>query len=213
LNDFSEPPMLSSSIRPVSMLALAVAAAAGAWFASTTRVAEAQVPQPGQPMQMPVPWQQQISNALPIFGEGNWVIVADTSFPLLAKPGIETIRVPDDLAGAVNSMEGIFQMNERLRPSFHLCSELDFVAKQDESVRAYLDKLEEILPAEGVVRISRQKLIDTVIETAEDRRVLVIKTDSMVPYGTVAMRLAPGFWTAEQEATLREAMKAAGAGG
>jgi hypothetical protein len=213
LNDFSEPPMLSSSIRPVSMLALAVAAAAGAWFASTTRVAEAQVPQPGQPMQMPVPWQQQISNALPIFGEGNWVIVADTSFPLLAKPGIETIRVPDDLAGAVNSMEGIFQMNERLRPSFHLCSELDFVAKQDESVRAYLDKLEEILPAEGVVRISRQKLIDTVIVTAEDRRVLVIKTDSMVPYGTVAMRLAPGFWTAEQEATLREAMKAAGAGG
>ena len=205
--------MLSSSIRPVSMLALAVAAAAGAWFASTTRIAEAQVPQPGQPMQMPVPWQQQISNALPIFGEGNWVIVADTSFPLLAKPGIETIRVPDDLAGAVNSMEGIFQMNERLRPSFHLCSELDFVAKQDESVRAYLDKLEEILPAEGVVRISRQKLIDTVIETAEDRRVLVIKTDSMVPYGTVAMRLAPGFWTAEQEATLREAMKAAGAGG
>lgn len=202
-------PIRPLSVRPLSILAAATVAAGVVWFASTGRVAEAQVPQAGQP-QMQVPWQAQISNALPIFGEGNWVIVADTSFPLLAKPGIETIRVPDDLAGAVNSMEGIFQMNKRLRPTFHLCSELDFVAEQDENAKAYLEQIREILPAEGVERISRQKMIDAVLETADDRRVLVIKTDSMVPYGAVAMRLAPGFWNAEQEAKLREAMKAAG---
>lgn len=190
-----------------SLLALAAAlVAGGAWFAVAARPADAQQMPGGAPM----PWQQQIAGALPIFGSGNWVIIASTDFPLLSVNGVETIRVPDGLAAAVNSMEGIFQMSSRMRPTFHLASELDFAAKQNDDAKAYVDELSKILPTTGVVKMPAADILQVVVDTAARKRILVLKTDSMIPYGTVAIELAPGFWSAEQEQALRDAMKAGG---
>jgi hypothetical protein len=137
------------SLRPTLLAAVIALAAGGAWLGLSSRSADAQQMQGGAPM----PWQQQIANALPIFGSGNWVIVASTDFPLLSVNGVETIRVPDGLAAAVNSMEGIFQMSNRMRPNFHLASELDFAAKQNDDAKAYMDELAKILPENGVTKM------------------------------------------------------------
>lgn len=194
------------SLRPTLLAAAVALAAGGAWLGLSNRSADAQQMQGGAPM----PWQQQIANALPIFGSGNWVIIASTDFPLLSVNGVETIRVPDGLAAAVNSMEGIFQMSSRIRPTFHLASELDFAAKQNDDAKAYMDELAKILPETGVTKMPAADILQTIIDTAVMKRILVLKTDSMIPYGSVAIELAPGFWSPEQEQALRDAMKAGG---
>lgn len=196
----------SRPLRTSLLAAVAVLAAGGAWFALDSRTADAQQ----MPGQAPMPWQQQIAGALPIFGSGNWVVIASTDFPLFSVNGVETIRVPDSLAAAVNSMEGIFQMSNRMRPTFHLASELDFAAKQNDDSKAYLDEIVKILPTNGVVKMPAADILQTLIDTAATKRILVLKTDSMIPYGSVAIELAPGFWNAEQEQALRDAMKAGG---
>ncbi len=193
-------------LRSSLLAAAAVLAAGAAWFGFSSRPADAQQMQGGAPM----PWQQQIAGALPIFGTGNWVVIASTDFPLLSVNGVETIRVPDGLAAAVNSMEGIFQMSNRVRPTFHLASELDVAAKQNDDAKAYVDEIAKILPTSGVVKMPAADILQTLIDTAAKKRILVLKTDSMIPYGTVAIELAPGFWSAEQEQALRDAMKAGG---
>jgi len=190
-----------------SLLAVAaVVAAGGGWLALAPRPADAQQMQGGAPM----PWQQQISGALPIFGSGNWVVIASTEFPLLSVSGVETIRVPDGLGAAVNSMEGIFQMTSRLRPTFHVASELDFAAQQNDDAKTYLEEIGKILPQIGVVKMPSEDIVNKIIDAAAKRRVLVIKTDSMIPYGSIAIELGPGFWSVEQEQALRDAMKKGG---
>ncbi len=194
------------SLRSSLLVAAAALAAGGLWVGLSGRTADAQQIPGGAPM----PWQQQIAGALPIFGSGNWVVVASTDFPLLSTAGVETIRVPDGLAAAVNSMEGIFQMSSRLRPSFHVASELDFAATQNDDAKAYLAEITKILPTVGVVKMPAADIVQTVIDTAATKRVLVIKTDSMIPYGSIAVELEPGFWSPEQEQALRDAMKSGG---
>ncbi|MGA0173255.1 MAG: hypothetical protein ACO3NL_06370, partial [Phycisphaerales bacterium] len=61
-----------------------------------------------------------------------------------------------------------------------------------------------------VTKMPAADILQTIIDTAATKRILVLKTDSMIPYGSVAIQLAPGFWGAEQEQALRDAMKAGG---
>ena len=191
------------TFRPTLIAAAVALVAGGAWLGFSSRPADAQQ----MPGKAPMPWQQQIAGALPIFGTGNWVVIASTDFPLLSVNGVETIRVPDGLAAAVNSMEGIFQMSNRMRPTFHLASELDVAATQNDDAKAYMTELAKILPTTGVVKMPAADILQTIIDTAAKKRVLVLKTDSMIPYGSVAIELQPGFWSAEQEQALRDAMK------
>jgi hypothetical protein len=158
-----------------------------------------------------MPWSQQIANIMPVFGEGNWIVVAETAFPVLAKTTIETFPVRDSLPNAVNMIEGILQSTDRLRGVYHISTELDFVpAVGIDEAKPYLDSLKQILPATATVRQPHEKIMDRLLEVADRARILVIKTDSAIPYGTVAIELKRGFWSDEQEAQLREAMKAAG---
>ena len=42
-------------------------------------------------------WKAIVQNRLPLYGHRNWIVVADSAFPVYAAPGIETIVVNDDL--------------------------------------------------------------------------------------------------------------------
>jgi hypothetical protein len=150
------------------------------------------------------------SNFLPLFGEGNWIVVSETAFPLLSKSGIETVPVRESLADAVNQVAGLLQSNNRLRGVYHLPSELDVVAAGGGEAEAYVGALRQILPESAIEKAPSAEILARLLDAAEVGRVLVIKTDSEIPYGTVAIELKRGYWSDEQEAELRKALEAAG---
>jgi hypothetical protein len=41
-------------------------------------------------------WKKDLSEQLPLLGHRNWVVVADSAYPLQTAPGIETIYVGGD---------------------------------------------------------------------------------------------------------------------
>lgn len=171
--------------------------------------ADAQQQMPQRPG-MPVPWSQQVANFLPLFGEGNWIVVSETAFPLLATNGVETVPVREGLADAVNQIAGLLQSSSRLRGVYHLPSELEAVAASGGEAEAYLGALRQILPQTAVSKVPAAEILRRVIAGTEVGRVLVIKTDSEIPYGTVAIELKRGYWSDEQEADLRKALERAG---
>ncbi len=199
--------------QPTSPALLAAAAALlllAVWIGFPGPAAEAQAPPQRPGMGMPVPWSQQVANFLPLFGEGNWIVVSETAFPLLSKSGIETVPVRESLADAVNQVAGLLQSNNRLRGVYHLPSELDVVAAGGGEAEAYVGALRQILPESAIEKAPSAEILARLLDAAEVGRVLVIKTDSEIPDGTVAIELKRGYWSDEQEAELRKALEAAG---
>jgi hypothetical protein len=193
-------PALSAAAAAILLLAVWLG------FPGPADAQQAMPPRPGAPM----PWSQQVANFLPLFGEGNWIVVSETAFPLLAKNGIETVPVREGLAEAVNQIVGLLQSNNRLRGVYHLPSELDIVAEAGGEAEAYAGALRQILPATAIVKWPEAEILTLLAGGPEVERVLVIKTDSEIPYGTVAIQLKRGYWSDEQEAELRETLKRAG---
>lgn len=198
------------STSPALLAAAAAVLLLAVWLGFPGPSAEAQAPPQRPGMGMPMPWSQQVANFMPLFGEGNWIIVSETAFPLLAKNGVETVPVRENLADAVNQIVGLLQSNNRLRGVYHLPIELDVVAAGGGEPEAYAGALRQILPESAIVKAPAAEILDRILEGPEIGRVLVIKTDSEIPYGTLAIELKRGYWSEEQEAELRKALGASG---
>ena len=47
-------------------------------------------------------WKALVQSRLPLYGHRNWIIVADSAFPVYAAPGIETVVINEDLPRFLN---------------------------------------------------------------------------------------------------------------
>ena len=55
-------------------------------------------------------WKEKLQKELPLLGHRNWIVVADSAYPLQTAPGIETIRADADQLTVVK--EVLFQLSK-----------------------------------------------------------------------------------------------------
>ncbi len=81
-----------------------------------------------QPVKAPT-WTDKLAGYLPALGHRNWIVVADSAFPLQISPGIETIATGEDhfavLAKVLEAVDGA----KHIRPKIWLDKELGFVTE------------------------------------------------------------------------------------
>ena len=72
-------------------------------------------------------------------------------------------------------------------------------------------KIEKMLAGYDVKPVLHEELLARLDQVAKTYKILMIKTNLALPYTTVFMELDCGYWSPENEAKMREAMKKAGA--
>ena len=153
-------------------------------------------------------WKKDLSEQLPLLGHRNWVVVADSAYPLQTAPGIETIYVGGDHVGVVSDVLELLKAQKHVRPVIFIDSELEHV---DEAHAPGIDSVRKDLKAQlkgsGAQRLAHEAIIDQLDEAGESFKVVIIKTDLVLPYTSVFMRLDCGYWSAEAESKLRDSMK------
>jgi hypothetical protein len=156
-------------------------------------------------------WRQILDERLPYFGEHNWIVVADSAFPLRSSPGIETIVSTDSHVNTVRHVLDLLSRQVHVRPVAYTDLELEHVAEQDApGISAYrqllsglFDKFSPEPPARGAFHSS---MIRTIDEAAKTYNVLIIKTNMALPYTAVFLELRPGYWSDQAEQRLRESI-------
>jgi hypothetical protein len=156
-------------------------------------------------------WHQLLDERLPYFGENNWIVVADSAFPLRSAPGIETIVSSDSHVNTVRQVLDLLSKQVRLRPVVYTDAELQQVAEQDApGISAYRQLLsglfEKFLPEPPAKAILHGNMIRTIDEAAKTFNVLIIKTTMALPYTPVFFELRAGYWSDEAEQRLRESI-------
>lgn len=156
----------------------------------------------------PADWERQLSDLLPLFGHRNWIVVADSAYPAQSRPGVETIVAGADQIEAVRKVLQAITASRHLRAIVYVDSELGFVEEIDApGIGDYRKELDAVLYGASVNRIPHEQIIQKLDQSAQFFRVLIIKTDITIPYTSVFFHFDCGYWNAEAEERLRQAMR------
>lgn len=150
-------------------------------------------------------WRMAVDRQAAQLGYRNWIVVAEASFPAHNRPGIRQVTAPVEVPEAVDYVLQVLERTETVRPHVYLTRELrsvenDFAPGIDE----LRGRLREALHGHEATELDQESLL-TLIEDANRRfDVLVIRTQTAMPYSSVFLELRPGYWDADSEQRLRE---------
>ena len=153
-------------------------------------------------------WKQKLQQELPLLGHRNWIVVADSAYPLQTAPGIETIYVNTDQLEVVKGVLAELAKTKHVKPTIYTDAEMKFVAETNApGITAYRDGLGKVLTSQPVQVLPHEQIISKLDEAGKTFKVLLIKTPLTKPYTSVFFQLECGYWNAESEQQLRDAMK------
>ena len=153
-------------------------------------------------------WKEKLQQELPLLGHRNWIVVADSAYPLQTAPGIETIYVEADQLEVVKGVIAELTKTKHVKPTIYTDAEMKFVAEKNApGIGAYRDGLKKILTNQPAQVLPHEQIIGKLDEAGKTFKVLLIKTPLTKPYTSVFFQLECGYWNAESEAELRRAMK------
>jgi hypothetical protein len=154
-------------------------------------------------------WEQKLAQELPALGHRNWIVVADSAFPLQISPGIEVIVSGEDHFAVLDKVFKAIDASRHLRPRVHLDKELSYVTEDlAPGIGACRDKLKEMLKGREVTPVLHEQLLARLNGIGRNFRILMIKTNLSLPYTSVFLELDCGYWKPESEAKMRELMNA-----
>lgn len=156
-------------------------------------------------MQQPGPWQAAVDRQASQLGYRNWIVIAEASFPAHSRPGVRQVAAPVEVPEAVDYVLHALEQTENVRPRVYLTRELrsvenDFAPGIDELRKRIHASLHGHEPTE----LDQQSLLTLLEDANRSFDVLVIRTQSALPYSSVFLELQPGYWDAESETRLRD---------
>jgi len=141
-------------------------------------------------------------------GFGNWIVVAEASFPVHSGRGVRTVTVDGEIPEVVDFIVDSYDVAENVTPTFSTARELPFV-KNDNApgVDEFRKQLKTSLHGHQVREMDYRSLNLLAQSSSKKYAILVIKTRTAIPYSNVFIELDTGYWDRESEDSLRAAMR------
>ncbi len=154
-------------------------------------------------------WRTRISEAMPLLGHRNWILIVDSAYPLQAGPGIETIETGAGQLEVLRHVLATIDRSIHVRPVIQMDAELPFVPDDDApGASAYRAEVADLLRAYPLESVPHDRVIANIEEASKHFNILVLKTTMTVPYTSVFIRLDCKYWSAAAEKRLRARMAA-----
>lgn len=155
----------------------------------------------------PHDWELELHRLLPLFGHRNWIVVADSAYPAQSNPGIETLVAGADQIQVVRKVKDAIADCIHVRANIYTDLELEFVKENDApGIAEYRRQLDALLDCSDCQQLPHEQIIAKLDQCAQMFRIMIVKTPLTIPYSSVFFELDCGYWTAEAEQRLRQAM-------
>ncbi len=155
-------------------------------------------------------WREIMHKQLPLLGHRNWIVVADSAYPLQTAPGIETIYVEADQLEVVKGVIAELAKTKHVKPTIYTDEEMRFVAEKNApGIGTYREGLAQLLDGKTVQVLPHEQIISKLDDAGKTFKVLLIKTPLTLPYTSVFFQLECGYWNADAEKELRQTMEEA----
>ena len=152
-------------------------------------------------------WQSRFNSVLSEYGHRNWIVIADSAYPKQSAPGIETIATGKGQLEVLDVVLEVVADARHVQAIVMLDAELDSVTESDApGVTEYRSKLKASLKGRQVKVMPHEEIIRALNQASEMFNILLLKTNMTIPYTSVFLQLDCGYWNAEKEKRLRNAI-------
>jgi len=152
-------------------------------------------------------WKETLRKELPRLGHRNWIVVADSAYPLQTAPGIETIYAPADQLEVIKGVLTELAKTPHVKPAIYTDAEMKFVAETDApGISTYREHLASLLANQPTQVLPHEQIIAKLDEAGKTFKILIIKTTLTKPYTSVFFQLECAYWNADAESRLRNSM-------
>ena len=152
-------------------------------------------------------WREQVEQRLPAYGHRNWICIVDAAYPAQVSPGVETIVTGADQLTVVREVLAAIKKAPHVTPVALLDAELTAVPEvHAPGINDYRQNLDRLLEGFLIERTPHETIIRDLDRAGSLVHVLILKTNLLLPYTSVFLRLECGYWSAEKEASLRAAL-------
>ena len=158
----------------------------------------------------PPVWGGVVSREIDALGIQNWIIIAESSFPVVSRRGVRTVVVDAEIPELLDYVVNDLERSENVTPSFNTARELPFVSNdRAPGIEQFRKDLKAALHGHEVRELDYRSLSLLAHSEASKFAVLVLKSRTALPYSSVFIELDSGYWDRELEDELRGEIKKA----
>lgn len=153
-------------------------------------------------------WKQQFNETLPLLGHRNWILVVDKAFPQQNAAGMEYINSNEDLLPVLEYVLGQVNKSTHVKPIIYQDKELGFINDdQSNGVKQFAEASQKIFGSQQVQTMLHDSVFTKLDKESKLFKVLVIKTNEIIPYTSVFLQLDCAYWDGVKENQLRTKMQ------
>jgi D-ribose pyranose/furanose isomerase RbsD len=150
-------------------------------------------------------WQGAVDHQIGQLGYRNWIVIAEASFPAHNRPGVRQVTASAEIPEALDYVLNALERTENVRPQVYVTRELRSVENDfAPGINQLREQLKTSLHGHEPTELDQQSLFTLIEDANRSFDVLVIRTQSALPYSSVFLQLQPGYWDADSESRLRD---------
>lgn len=149
-----------------------------------------------------------IAPQLQQLGARNWVVIADPTYPIPAGAGVLTMAVPSGSADTFREVLDLLEMQASLTPRIWVCNEMDAVTEElAPGIKEYRQEVNSLLSGRFCYHLDERIISMQLADASQKYRVLYLKTNTQLPYSSIAIELDSGYWNPDSEAEIRQRLE------
>jgi len=153
-------------------------------------------------------WANAVDAEIKALGSYNWIIIADASFPALSTKGSHILVTPTNISGALDYTIQSIESLSHVRPRIYATREsLELSEANAPGIKSHTKAIQKAIAGRETINLSERTIKRLVLEAGKKYRILIIKTESTLPYSSIYLELESGYWDSEAETALRKGMK------
>jgi len=149
-------------------------------------------------------WRGAVDRQAGQLGYRNWIVIAEASFPAQSRPGVRQVMAPVEVPEALDYVLHVLEQTEDLRPQIYVTRELRSVENDfAPGIDQHRKRMVVSLHGHETTELDQQSLLTLLEDANRSYDVLVIRTQSALPYSSIFLELKPGYWDEASESRLR----------
>ena len=152
-------------------------------------------------------WKAAFDKQLPLLGHRNWILIVDKAFPAQTAPGIEVLETKEDILPVSRIVLEKLKASDHVKPVIYTDKELEYLtADMVPQINDFRDKHKVLFSSYPVKTMLHESVFSRIDEASRLFRIIVLKTNTLIPYSSVFIELDCKYWNDDLEKALRKKM-------
>ncbi|MDR0540731.1 MAG: hypothetical protein LBH19_00805 [Dysgonamonadaceae bacterium] len=153
-------------------------------------------------------WEHVLHQRLPLLGHRNWILIVDKAFPAQTSSGMEVLNTQCDILETLNKTLSQLNVSDHVKPIIYLDKELNYLTPaQIPQIEDFRNKYKELFKSYPVQTLLHESVFSKLDEASKLFKIIVLKTDCLIPYSSVFIELDCKYWNEKGEQELRKSME------